>query len=625
MSIALIPEPKKCRTTKGTFTLPRAAAIGICCEQLYAAARVLQEVLPRSTVNISVPAVADTVALSVNDKLKPGGYRLKIRARGITLEGRCPAAVAGGVQTLRQLLEQAPAGDLPRLTIDDWPDFQDRGVYYDVCRGRVPKLERLMELADQLARYKINQLQLYIEHTFAFRAHPKIGTGASPLSAEDILQLDEYCAARGIELLPSLASFGHLATVLKHPEYRHLAEDWGIGKFVAPEDELPAWFSQKAWTLSPAVPEVYDFLDSLFAEFLPLFRSTRFNICCDETWDLGLGQSYELCRKKGKGVVYLDHIKKVRKLCLKYGKKTLFWGDIIRHYPELIKDIPKDVTVLDWGYSHNHPFDRIKDFKQVGLPFYACSGTSSWVALFPRLPEAMANIHGFAAAGARHGAQGLLNTDWGDGGHYNFMEYSWHGYLFGAEQAWNVNADAKTFHERFARIFLKTTDKAMVEAITLLGDVAHLGGPCYQSVWQTILFAEPENAIFHYDKPIDLSIAKNGKITIRKGRLDASRGRTGLQSILKAKKLLAAQAKKKGVDPLKILPYWIFAADTIACAARKLSVLGPGGKDTPAARRALKKELRSLMRRFEKLWLARNRRSEIRITLKRYKNAIASL
>jgi hypothetical protein len=54
-------------------------------------------------------------------------------------------------------------------------------------------------------------------------------------------------------------------------------------------------------------------------------------------------------------------------------------------------------------------------------------------------------------------------------------------------------------------------------------------------------------------------------------------------------------------------------------------VLGPGGKDTPEARRSLKRETASLMARFEKLWMARNRRSEIRITLALYRKAIGAL
>jgi hypothetical protein len=527
MALDLIPEPKKLTRATGRFDLPRGVAIGIEDHSLHGAARVAQEFFPRSSVNITTRGVRDGLALRYDRRLKPGGYRLRIARTGITIGGADAIAVMHGVQTLRQIAGQS-GSRLPCLTINDWPDFKDRGVYYDVCRGRVPKLERLFELADHLARYKINHLQLYIEHTFAFRAHPKIGTGASPLTAEDILDLDAYCAEIGIELVPSLATLGHMSTVLKWPEYHHLAEDWGVCRYVSEGEDPYAHHARRCWSLSPANPKIYDFLDSLFAEFLPLFRSKRFNICCDETYDLGMGQTSALCKRKGRGVVYLDHIKKVRLLSKKYGKKIMFWGDIIRQYPELIEEIPKDVTVLDWGYAHDHPYARIVDFKKVNLPFHACPGTSGWVTLFNRLPVAVANIAGFAAAGYKNGAQGLLNTDWGDGGHCNFMEYSWHGYLFGAEQGWNTRADQKSFTRRFARIFFGYDDASFVDAIVTLGDVSFTGGFRYQSIWRHVFFATTDDEILRLTAPQEYLVSNKFKIRKVHMRFDAKHGREAL-------------------------------------------------------------------------------------------------
>lgn len=625
IKIVFLPEPKVVIAQHGRMPIPQTVSVGIASQALYGAAGLIREFVPRATVHAAVRGVADTMSLSLDTKLRPGGYTLRVAANGVRITGQTPAAVSYGIQTLRQIVEQS-RNVLPCMTIEDWPDFPDRGVYYDVCRGRVPKLERLMEMADQLARYKINQFQLYIEHTFAFRGHPLIGKGASPLTAEDILKLDDYCAARGIELVPSLATFGHLATILRNPEYHHLAEDRGIGKYESPHDDRPAWQKRTAWSLSPAVPAVYEFLDSLFAEFLPLFRSSRFNICCDETWDLGLGQSYELCTRLGKGVVYLRHVRKVRDLAAKYGKSVMFWGDIIRHYPDLIRKIPSDVIVLDWGYGHDHPFDRIKDFHSAGLPFYACPGTSSWVSLFPRLPEAMENIHGFAEAGRRYGADGLLNTDWGDGGHYNFMEFSWHGYLFGAEQGWNTAADRSTFTARFAMLFLKSGDKALTKAIADLGDISALGtAGYYQSFWRHVFFAAPGDALFKRNDPVDVVVPVRGRMVKQNKLVNAALAARYLPRIQKVREILAAAARLPGVDPLGVLPYWVFAADTMTCAIRKMTVFGRGGCDTPEARRTIKREMKMLQARFVKLWMDRNRSSEIRMTLALYRKAVRAL
>ena len=623
MKLSLIPQPHRIRTNQGRFAIPRSGCIAIGQGSLYDMAADIADLFPGHAIAAAAPGLPATLTIALDASLKPGAYRLQVAASGVSVAAQSHAAAFHGLQTLRQVAAQVPSGTLPALRIDDWPDFRDRGVYYDVCRGRVPKLERLLEQAELLSRYKINHLQLYVEHTFRFRGHPDIGKGASPLTPEDILQLDGYCRDRHIELVPSLASFGHLATVLKHPQYRHLAEDWGIGKYLSPE--AGGHRCIPGWTLSPANPDIYPFLDSLFAEFLPLFTSHRFNVCCDETWDLGLGQSYELCQEKGKGRVYLDHIIKLNELCKKHGKRMMFWGDIIRNHPELVKDVPKDVTVLDWGYTHNMNFDRIRDFVSTGLDTIACPSVCGYVTMFPRIHASAGNIAGWARAGVKHGASGILNTDWGDGGHYNFMECAWYGYLFGAEQSWNARADRSTFTRRFCKLFMGADSAALARAVDELGDISDVW--CqgfYQSMWQHVFFARPG------EQPLNLpavhgSLCRNGMITEQTVHLDAPFGRRTVRRLERLREVFVRVQKQSGTDPSKVLPYWVFGVDTMMHAARKLTVLGPGGSDTPAARRALKRELTSLMERFEKLWLARNATSEIRITLRRYRRVLNAL
>ncbi|MCK5850470.1 MAG: family 20 glycosylhydrolase, partial [Kiritimatiellae bacterium] len=405
MKVALIPEPQKVEVGKGFLDLPLKGTIGIADVALFGVAEEVQPLFQHYSIGIAASSAPTLVNISIKDDVKNDGYRLKINKTGVFIDAVSVAMAFHAVQTLWQIGLQSPPGKLPILTIDDWSDLQDRGVYYDICRGRVPKLERLFEMVDLLSQYKINHFQLYIEHTFRFRGHPDIWKGASPLTADDLLCLDAYCRERHVEMVPSFATFGHMATVLKHKQYHNLAEDMGVCRYLDPEKKDLALAWRSAWSLAPANPKVYDFLDELFSEFLPLFSSNQFNICCDETYDLGLGQSYEMCKKKGKGRLYLDHILKVRELAAKYGKRVMFWGDIIRKYPELIKDIPKDVAVLDWGYEHNHPFSRISDFKKAGLQFFGCPGTSSWCSLFPRLSKGMDSIAGFASAAKRNGAR----------------------------------------------------------------------------------------------------------------------------------------------------------------------------------------------------------------------------
>jgi len=619
--LELIPQPRSLTRQAGVFPKPVAGAIGIAGAGIHPIALEMKCLFPNLAIHATYPGGTDVVAVRLHEGLHRDGYRLAIAPGGIRIEAGAVSGAFYAVQTLRQIVAQAPGEGLPCLEIEDWPDFADRGVYYDVARGRVPKLERLLELADRLSRYKINQLQLYIEHTFAFRGHPDIGKDASPLMAEDILTLDAHCRARHIELVPSLASFGHLSTVLKHPQYHHLAEDLGVGHFVDPD--APRDFALHAWTLSPANPASYAFLDSLFAEFLPLFSSNRFNACCDEVYDLGWGQSYALCKQRGKGRVYLDHITKVAELARKYGKRLMFWGDIIRHHPELVSEIPKDLAVLDWAYTHTHTFAAIDDFQRAGLEFMACPGTNAWISLFPRLAVARGNIAGFAAAGRAAGARGLLNTDWGDGGHYNFMEYSWHGYLFGAEQAWNTAADQSSFTRRFTARFLERDDDELAAAVDELGEIASLSGNGgHTSLWTEIFFGLPGEPVFRQPSPAVVVAVRDGRVVAEPHQVDAALGREMAARLGRVRAVLVACVDDSTGDPAGVLPYWVFAADTLIMAARRLAAFGPGGGADAEERAALENDFRALRRRFVRLWRARNRPSEIGIVLARYDRVI---
>ncbi len=145
----LIPEPKSVTPAAGAFTLPPRASIGIQDANLIPAAELAREIMPVGPIHASLPDQPDTLRLACDANLPPGCYTLTIAPTGIDITGQMPAAVSHGLETLRQLRDQC-GSTLPCLAIKDWPDFADRGIYYDVCRGRVPTLERLLELPRDL-------------------------------------------------------------------------------------------------------------------------------------------------------------------------------------------------------------------------------------------------------------------------------------------------------------------------------------------------------------------------------------------------------------------------------------------------------------------------------------------
>src|SRR5207249_9988278 len=158
--------------------------------------------------------------------------------------------------------------------------------------------------------------------------------------------------------------------------------------------------------------------DDLCADFPPAVSSAWLSVDCDETWDLGTGQSKALAAGLGKGRLYLQHILRLRELAAKHGRRIMLWADVLHHYPELVPELPEDVLLLDWQYEAADRYPTTGVLGKSGRAFWVCPGTSSWNTLFPRLDNALDNIRGCVGDGLPAGATHMVLSDWRDYGHY---------------------------------------------------------------------------------------------------------------------------------------------------------------------------------------------------------------
>lgn len=369
--------------------------------------------------------------------LKKDEYLLKIDKTEIAIKAYNQAALFYAKQTLLQILsfcitEQKP---VPCLRIRDYPDFERRGFMLDISRDKVPTMQTLYQIIDYLASWKVNEFQLYTEHTFAYKNHKIVWENSSPMTADEIKLLDKYCMDRYIDLVPNQNSFGHLENWLEHDEYLDLAE--------CPTTCNTIWGPSKRHSLDPTNPKSFELIQELYAELLPNFSSRYFNIGCDETMELGLGRSADSCQKIGKGRVYLNYLIKLNNEANKHGKITQFWGDIIVNHPELIPELPKNMIALVWGYDENFPAGKnLPKFRDAGLQFYVCPGTSSWNSLIGRNQNGFRNLRNAAIMGKKYGAKGYLNTCWGDYGHWQPLSVSMPAIMLGAAYSWNCSGNS---------------------------------------------------------------------------------------------------------------------------------------------------------------------------------------
>ena len=400
--------------------------------------------------------------------LQAESYALKISPAGIELQARDAVGVIYGAQTLRQIHAQNPDA-LPCLEILDGPDLPVRGFMLDVSRCKVPTQAELLALIRALGQLRVNQLQLYVEHTFAFPGHEDAWQDASPLTPAEIRELDAACAALGIELVPNLNTFGHMERWLRHPRYRALAEcpqGW-----IHP---LTGQFKEFPGTLKPDDVSLA-FVASLLDDYLPCFRSRQVNIGGDEPWELGQGFSKEAVATRGKHRVYLDHLHKLCALATERGHTPQFWGDILLEDLALAQDAPQDALPVVWGYDAGHPFQtQCGRLQELGRAYLVAPGTSAWQSFTGRLDNALTNQAEAIGAARQHGARGVLVTTWGDNGTHQPWPTAWLPMAAGLAQAWSFTANQEPNTVAACRVLGDLADddaRAVAAALTHLGQL----------------------------------------------------------------------------------------------------------------------------------------------------------
>ena len=480
----LLPRPKELHRSEGSFSLTYTARLVLSptARQAMTAARLLKSDLERfagiRAELLCGTAAAGDILLSVGSG-EGEGYSMTVSEAGIRIEGDSDAGLFYGVQTLRQLLRQHGAV-LPCLTIRDEPVFAHRGFYHDCTRGRTPTLSWLKQLADEAALYKLNQLQLYVEHTYCFEAATEMWSAGEALTAQEIMELDEYCAQRHIELVPSLSSFGHLFELLNTKTWCRLCELPEAGSMPS---TMP--YRMAHHTLDISNPEALSLVEKLLKEFMPLFRSRRFNICADETFDLGKGRGKAAMEAVGEGTYYIGFVEKLCRIISESGRQPMFWGDIVVMHPEALTRLPEDSICLNWGYSPNVEETSTRLLAQAGAVQYVCPGVSGWNRIMNRIPDSYENISRMAAYGRRYSAIGLLNTDWGDYGHINDPRFSLPGMIMGAHFGWSAEElPFERFCEDISRLaYLDASGRCV-------GLLASLQSTDVCSWWQLVQYRE---------------------------------------------------------------------------------------------------------------------------------------
>ena len=242
----VIPQPLEVAVSEGEDFVLNAKTPIYFARELQPQAEYLQELLSGSTgfdLELKEGKGKKGISLSVDATAveKVEGYRLTVTKKRVSIVAHDAAGAFYGIQTLLQLLpskvysgfrQKDMVWDVAPVVIEDAPNRPWRGMMIDVARYFYDK-DFVKKYIDMMAMYKLNKLQFHFIDDSGWRLEIKkyprlteVGAWAGPdenrlggyYTQEDIKEMVEYAAVRGVEVIPEIEFPAHmLSAVVAYP------------------------------------------------------------------------------------------------------------------------------------------------------------------------------------------------------------------------------------------------------------------------------------------------------------------------------------------------------------------------------------------------------------------------
>ena len=179
-----------------------------------------------------------------------------------------------GVVTFVQLLKPRDGVLLfPEGEIEDWPDLQMRQLYWDDAH-HLDRIDTLKQAIRQAAFFKMNGFALKLEGHFQYASAPAL-VEPQALSPAQFQELTDYGLRHHVQLIPYLDAPGHIAFILKHPEYAGLRE-----------------YPESNYELCATNPDSYKLLFGMFQDLLDANKGVKyFYLSTDEPYYIGMADN----------------------------------------------------------------------------------------------------------------------------------------------------------------------------------------------------------------------------------------------------------------------------------------------------------------------------------------------
>lgn len=467
----LVPMPQEVTLHKGSVTVEKDWKVAVPdadANDAYAARLLAEEAKacfgwsPAVVTGGPGPSIISIEAYAPRgtepELFKTQGYLLRVESDRIRIQAPTATGRFYGVQTLRQMMRGSRGGVLPRADILDYPALEWRGISDDISRGQVSLPEDFEYIIRQLAYYKKNLYQPYIEDMFAFDTDPEIGRARGHVTKAEMARLVEEARKNHVVLCPVFECLGHQDRLLGLPQNRKYAE-------LQDPEKTP-------WSFSPVLPESFEFVTRLVDEMAGATPSPFFHIGGDESYDIGEGTSKQRVQEIGVGRVHAEFFSKLIHYIQKtHNRRVMLYGDMLLRHPEALEHMPKDALIVDWHYSPVTEYPSIRQLKDAGFTHILASpGLWSWAAFYPNYHKGFRNVATFADNAKRERLLGCITSSWGDNGAENLRRNNITGFAFSAAAEWEpISPDPDAFLRRYVVTRYGADSAALARAERTLG------------------------------------------------------------------------------------------------------------------------------------------------------------
>ena len=239
------------------------------------------------------------------------------------------------------------------------------------------ELDALGQNLENLSKQGINAIILEVDYNFAFKSHPELRQGTTPITRDGARRFAALCKKFDIRLIPEFQSLGHQSWK---------AETFPLLTVYPAFDLTPGAFSNnegiycREW--DPLNPEVWRIVFQLIDEIIVAFRADAFHVGMDEIFLLGSELSPST-RGKDSSVLFAKAVNEIHAhLVRKRHVEMLMWGDRLidgKKYDfgeweaatngtaAAIDLIPKDIIVCPWHYELREDYPSIPMFINKGF------------------------------------------------------------------------------------------------------------------------------------------------------------------------------------------------------------------------------------------------------------------